>query len=395
MRTEPGGIVWFISNVGLYRYEPASSALVSLAQPPPLIRRITGAGDVLLARDATGAKQPSLPFSFKRIRIEYAPASYRAGVQYQYRLDPIDANWSAWTQEASVDYTNLDSGHYTFRVRSRGRGNQVSPDAKWSFEVQPPWYRSAPAIALWVLAALGILVLYARLRNRVLLRRARELQARVGEQTVELTGTVVQLRQAQESLVKKNEMLEQVNARLETLSLLDDLTALPNRRFFQNAIQEEWTRAEAEHRPVSLILLDLDHFKVLNDTLGHSAGDASLRVIGRYLGESIRRPGHFVARYGGEEFIIVLPNVELREAERIAGMLRDGIARLRILCDREGDRSLTASLGVASTTPQPGHAFSYLVDKADHALYEAKNTGRNCVRTASPDSKKLWTKAEE
>jgi diguanylate cyclase (GGDEF)-like protein len=400
MRADANGVVWFVSNVGLFRFEPVTfeqgfGSLGPSTQPAPIIRRITGAGDRLLARDPASAKQPSLPFDFKRIRIEYAPASYRPGVQYQYRLDPLEANWSAWTQDASVDFTNLDSGHYTFRVRSRGRANQVSPEAKWMFEVQPPWYRSAPAIALWVLAALGILVLYAHIRNRVLLRRARELQARVGEQTVELTGTVVQLRQAQESLVKKNEMLEQVNARLETLSLLDDLTALPNRRFFQNAMLEEWMRAAAEQRPVSVILADLDHFKILNDTLGHSAGDASLRVIGRFLGEAVRRPGHFVARYGGEEFIVVLPSVELREAERIAGMLRDGIVRLRILCDREGGRSLTASFGVATAIPQPEQSFSYLVDKADHALYEAKHAGRNCVRTASPDSQRFWLRTDE
>lgn len=372
LRAMADGVVWFTSDKGLFRYEP-SAAPAAVVAPAAIVRRVLAGEDRLLygGTPAEGVPPPELRHDFRRMRIEFAPASYRPGVLYQYRLDPIDSDWSTWTHEPFIDFTTLGAADYTFRLRARGAATAPGPETAWRFMVLPPWYRTAWASLLWAILAVAAVGLLIKLRTRALRHQAERLRARVAAQTAQLQQTV--------------ELLEQANERLEALSLADDLTGIANRRYFQRALSDEWNRARRREHPLALILLDLDAFKELNDRRGHPAGDACLQRVGRFLGETIRRSGEVVARYGGEEFAILLPAVDVDGAVIVADTLRAGIERLGIPYDH-GARRMTASCGVAAMTPTADMAPEDLVAAADRALYAAKHSGRNCVRTADEAS---------
>ena len=349
------GVVWLGSNRGMFRYDSRANAK-SAIQPAPLIHRIDAVGT---ARDGR-----TLRHDFRRLRIEFAPVSYHAGVVFQYRLDP-DSDWSEWTNETFVDFTNLGGGDYTFRVRARSPEGSISPETRWTFQVLPPWYATRASFALWAVVLAALIMLIVWLRTRALHRQAELLRARIDERTQELN--------------EKNELLEQANARLERLSLFDELTGIANRRYFQRAIAEDWQTAMRERSSLALIMIDLDHFMELNDTRGHRAGDESLRKVGDYLGSTIRRSGDVAARYGGEEFAVLLVGAGESEAMQIAERLRIGIAHLAIPYGDGSTRTLTASCGVAATTPTARDVPDTLIDQADQALYVAKAAGRDCV----------------
>lgn len=377
MRVTDDGSVWFASDKGLFRYE-ASQTAATLTQPPPLIRRVVaGENRVLFAGATTPVDPVRLNHNFRRMRIEFAPVSFRPGVTYQYRLEPVDAAWSDWTAEPFIDYTTLEPGDYTFYLRARGAATSPSGSARWSFSVLPPWYRTTWAWVLWVALAALIVFCVIRLRTGALRRQARRLETKVAEQTAELQSTV--------------KLLEEANVRLEQLSMEDDLTGIANRRSFERALHDEWNRARRRLQPVALILLDLDHFKDLNDRRGHPAGDDCLRRIGAFLAQTVRRSGELVARYGGEEFAILLPGLSASAAITVAESLREGIEQLGVpYGTSSSSRRVTASCGVASMVPSENVTPDSLVAWADRALYAAKHSGRNCVRVADENATGKW-----
>ncbi|HEX8616091.1 MAG TPA: GGDEF domain-containing protein [Thermoanaerobaculia bacterium] len=371
LRITSDGVVWFASDKGLFRYEQLAAPANVAPQAAPLIRRVVAGENRLLSGDAI-----RLQHNFGRVRIEFAPVSYRPGISYQYRLDPIDTRWSEWSSEPFIDYTTLEANDYTFRLRARGPAVTASAETRWSFSVLPPWYRTKLAMALWLLLAAGAVLALIRMRTRTLRRQAERLRATVAAKTAELQQAV--------------QLLEAANVQLEALSLEDELTGIANRRSFDRALTDEWNRARRHEQPVALILLDLDHFKELNDRRGHPAGDDCLRRVGAFLAETIRRSGEIVARYGGEEFAILLPGVDADVAIRVAETLRDGIERLGVPYGNGTHRRVTASCGVAAMIPHAGVTAEGLVANADRALYAAKHTGRNCVRVADETTTGTW-----
>ena len=372
-----GNVVWFASDKGLFRYEPLAASETTALQPTPLIRRvIAGENRLLFGGVATGGKRAQLQHNFGRIRIEFAPASYRPGVSYQYRLDPIDTQWSEWTDQTFIDYTTLSANDYTFRLRARGPAMVTSEETAWKFSVSPPWYLEKWAYALWALLIIAAIAGVIRMRTSALERQAGRLRETVAERTTELRNTV--------------KLLEEANTQLEALSLEDDLTGIANRRSFERALVDEWNRARRREHPLALILIDLDHFKDLNDRRGHPAGDDCLRRVGAFLAETVRRSGEVVARFGGEEFAILLPGTDADGAIRVAEALREGVEHLGVPYGGAKDRRVTASCGVAALTPTPQLAPESLVASADRALYAAKHSGRNCVRVADETTTGTW-----
>src|SRR5205807_10621924 len=208
-------------------------------------------------------------------------------------------------------------------------------------------------------------------------------QAEVDAKTRELSGNIERLRQAQDEVVDKNSQLEAANTRLEVLSLHDELTGLANRRFFQQRLQEEWNRSQRQHAPLALVLFDLDRFKSINDTWGHAAGDRCLGEIGAHLRGVPRRPGDLLARFGGEEFALLLTNNDAGGAQAVAEQLRREVEALGLARPGAAGAVVTASFGVAATTPRRGQEVARLVEAADAALYRAKQAGRNRTETAS------------
>jgi diguanylate cyclase (GGDEF)-like protein len=160
--------------------------------------------------------------------------------------------------------------------------------------------------------------------------------------------------------------------KLEELATTDALTGLKNRRKFDAMIESEWRRAMRQKTSVALLMIDADHFKSYNDTLGHQAGDQVLVGIAICISDSVRRAGDCAARYGGEEFAVLLPGHSAAEALEIAEAIRLKVERWS-----DGPTVTTVSIGVASLTPTAMMEWSALLETADRALYEAKASGRN------------------
>lgn len=170
---------------------------------------------------------------------------------------------------------------------------------------------------------------------------------------------------------------------LRELSMIDTLTRIPNRRRMDELFQLEWKRGQRTRTPVSLIMIDIDHFKLYNDTYGHPAGDECLRLVARELSDSMRRSGDFVARYGGEEFVVLLPGNDLAGASNVAETMRQGVRRLELEHKNSPvAKVVTISLGVASVLPDAFSDPDSLLKAADDALYVAKKNGRDRVETA-------------
>jgi diguanylate cyclase (GGDEF)-like protein len=372
---EPDGVVWLGGENGLFRYE---GSLRGSGPPLPATRlaRVSLGGKALpyLAPAESPEAPMDLPAEARRLRVEFAPLSFRAGLRYQTRLDPVDASWGAPVSEPFAELTRLPAGEYTLHVRTLGPSDEIGPETAWSFAIPARWYASPWALALWTTLALAGAVGYAGLRSRTLSRRAAHLETRITEQTREL-------RRALDDLQLAHDELEVANERLEELSRKDALTNVANRRHLQEVLEEEWTRARRTRRPIALILLDLDHFKLLNDTRGHREGDRCLQAVARFLAGAVHRPGDLVARYGGEELAILLPDTDLDGVLELAEHLRQGLEALALPHPSAPLGHLTASLGVASLVPS-GQRMEELIELADRALYQAKTAGRNRVSAA-------------
>jgi len=183
------------------------------------------------------------------------------------------------------------------------------------------------------------------------------------------------------------EKLENEKARLERLAITDYLTGVYNIRYFYHRLEEEFSRAERYGHPISCIMLDIDHFKKINDTYGHRMGDMVLREFAQLVRRHVRKSDVF-ARYGGEEFIVLLPQTPLDGAEKEAGRLRTFIREHRF--KGIGKERITSSIGISCWPVHDIHTHDDLITLADTALFEAKSSGRDRIAV----SRKLRKKAD-
>lgn len=171
---------------------------------------------------------------------------------------------------------------------------------------------------------------------------------------------------------------------VENLARIDGLTNIPNRRTFDSLLHEEWRRCYRLKKPICLALLDLDHFKLLNDDYGHQAGDDCLIMVGELLKGFANRPADICARYGGEEFVLVWGETTLQQARKLSEKLLKKIAGLNIPSKSSPvEKYLTASIGLVEMVPAGENHERALVGLADRMLYRAKNNGRNRVESMS------------
>lgn len=173
------------------------------------------------------------------------------------------------------------------------------------------------------------------------------------------------------------------NEILVNLSHVDALTSVSNRRNFDRVLNDEWKRAARHQRPMTLLMIDVDHFKQFNDCHGHLAGDDCLKAVAATLKQQLKRPGDLLSRYGGEEFSIILPNAA-DDSSVVAESCRSAIEQLAI--DVGADNAVvhvTISIGAAYAVPQAGGSPDSLLQLADQALYQAKQKGRNQVVTVN------------
>lgn len=182
------------------------------------------------------------------------------------------------------------------------------------------------------------------------------------------------------ALKEKVELLEIAEKKLSRLARIDDLTGIMNRRGFEEEFHREWTRSILYRSNFSVIMIDIDDFKKFNDAYGHVEGDKCLIQVAKAIEKSLRRPFDTIARYGGEEFVAFLPETNQNGALLVAENIRNSIEALKIKNQDAGSNFVTASLGVVTTIPRVGQDKEDLIHRADQALYQAKNNGKNQVR---------------
>ncbi len=389
IRPEADGVVWVGGETGLFRHVGTPGGGLPPPKAPVLATVTIGDRRIYDGWDEKARPPTVLPPNLRRLHVGFGPLSHQRGLAYQFRLDPLDGDWSDWSPKADVEFTTLQEAQYRFRMRTRGADGQVGPEASWSFVVDPPWHRTAAAhlgsvlaLALLIGGAVGLRTRALKRRTRDLKREAERLSLRVEEKTRDLQLAVRDLKESRRRVEEQNRLLQTTNARLEDVSRHDSLTGIANRRHFDLVLSEEWPRARRQRTSLVVGILDLDHFKALNDAHGHPEGDDALRQVAQTLKDSMRRPADLVARYGGDEFAFILSDTDRAGAVLVAEDTRARVEALRIRNPGGPSGHLTVSIGLAATVPEDGRSADALIEAADRALYLVKAGGGNRVQAA-------------
>ena len=217
-----------------------------------------------------------------------------------------------------------------------------------------------------------------------------EIAELVNKMRVRTVDAVLEQIDANKKVIEQNDRLEEIvaertckleraNRLLEELSFQDPLSGIPNRRYYDKQIEIEWRRALREHKPLSLLMIDIDHFKQYNDTYGHAQGDECLRIVAKMIQTQLHRPGDFVARYGGEEFVVILPSTDLEGAKVTAERIRTSIELLKMENkNASSEKIVTISMGISVVVDDINISLDEYKEQADKALYSSKENGRNC-----------------
>ncbi len=235
---------------------------------------------------------------------------------------------------------------------------------------------SAAELVLLAFAVAHRINSFQRQRERAEQDLRASLEQKVLERTAELEAARASLEETNAELTSSNRLLEEIAAQ-------DALTGVANRRLFDETLENEWARCRRMAAPLSLTMVDIDHFKAFNDRFGHQEGDRCLLRVADALASTCRRAGDLVARYGGEEFAVVLPLTTEGEAEALAQLLLRAVRELEIPHPAsDAGHLVSVSIGVATRRPGPDESAAGLVAAADEALYTAKESGRNRVVVA-------------
>lgn len=409
------GYFWISSNLGIYRVK--RQELNDFADGN--ITRIGSVGygkeDGMLSNECNGGRQPAsfrdkegkfwfptqegiaivdpmadrpnpMPPSvvIEDVSVEREPVSFRDGlmiepgqkdleirytgisliksdqIKFQYKLEGHDTDWVDAGTRRTAYYSYLPPGNYTFHVKagnSDGYWNEKGTDLK--IELKPYFYQTRLFLLLGVLMAAVVLFVVWKVSVHQLESRERRLSRLVRARTEELA---------------------EANDNLQKLANSDGLTKIGNRRRFESFLVDEWHRAVRFKTEISLIMIDIDHFKLFNDTYGHQAGDECLQKVAEGFADTIKRPTDLVARFGGEEFAIVLGGTDAAGALQIAEEAVESVKRLAIPHDGSTTSDcLTVSAGVATMFAKFDLTETDLVKAADLALYQAKENGRDRI----------------
>ncbi|MCB2039538.1 MAG: GGDEF domain-containing protein [Rhodoferax sp.] len=238
------------------------------------------------------------------------------------------------------------------------------------------------AVATGLLAAVLVLLpvvacILVLLHRERALRQAQAALARSAAQAQANEQALKVLVRERDQLARAQHMASAAHEKLARQSATDGLTGITNRRRFDEILQVEWLRAARAHTSMSLLIVDIDHFKRFNDHYGHVAGDECLRRVAHVLQTSVRRAGECVARYGGEEFVVLLPGAAIAQAEELAQRCLDAIAAEALPHAASPTAAhVTFSIGIAHAVPDPADDPSSLINAADAAMYRAKTAGR-------------------
>lgn len=277
-------------------------------------------------------------------------------VVFTYRMVGFDTGWIYSGTVDYITYSKLPPGEYTLEVFAETARGVTSDVVSMSLSIATPWYNTTFAymgyIALITLVVYGVFKLW---------------QGRV-------------IRKRNDELAQLNTMLNVANQQLEALSTKDPLTGVYNRRYFMTRLEEEMQLAIRSEIMISLIMVDVDNFKEINDRFGHHYGDQYLEQLGELLMRILKRSTDFVVRYGGDEFLLVLFDTESDGAKQIAQKIKKETQELRIYDPRKSAViETTCSIGVFSFIPTAGTMTKQVTKLVDEALYLAKRGGKNRI----------------
>ncbi|PPU78784.1 GGDEF domain-containing protein [Xanthomonas cucurbitae] len=367
------GSVWVVTAGGVSTVDPARLRRFRERRPPPAaIERVQQDGQPLDWR------QPAALPGGHRLSVAYAGMSFLLSerIEYRTRLDGLDKGWIERGRQRNVEFIGLPPGHYTLRVSARHPGGAWSrQEARWTFDVLPLWWQRQDVR----LAALLVALVALALSYRLLLHRYKTHNARLAELVRSRTHDL-QL-QAQRLLYanqEKSELLTRLRIKsdvFERQAHEDALTGLPNRRHFDEALARDISRARRNGRPLVLAILDIDHFKRINDHYSHASGDTVLHEVGALL-TAAARATDLPARLGGEEFALLLADTTLDDAQASCLRIR---ALFHARHDWGGVDGLRVTFSAGLAQLREDDTASSLMQRADHALYEAKSAGRDRI----------------
>ncbi len=356
------GTLWFATTGGLASIDATALRVADL---PPHVN-LDG---IFYGGQLIEPKTSELSSGSGRLEFNFTAPAFRFAdrVRVRYRLDGYDTNWIEANARRTATYTNLAPQDYTFRVEAASSsGVWDSNEAVYRFRLLPEFYQTVwfRLLAVMLFGSAAWAVYLARVRY--LVEQNRELEDKVQSRTADLQRAV-------EAAELARELLREQATR-------DTLTGLWNRRAIFDILENELANCRQHAAQLAVLMIDLDHFKSINDRLGHLAGDQVLQQAAVRLVRGVRER-EAVGRYGGEEIMIVLPNCPLDSAVKRADELRATLEYPSMTTDAGAIR-VTCSIGASGMGP--GCSARDLMGAADIALYEAKAAGRNCVRARPP-----------
>jgi diguanylate cyclase (GGDEF)-like protein len=358
---DAAGHLWLPTFSGLVMVDPSH---LPGSGGPPAVRL----EEVVVNGKEVAASEIELPPGSLPLSIRYTATTLLNAerARFRYRMDGTPSGWVDAGRNREAFFPTLPHGSYRFRVAASVDGKSWREAAMpLSITVKPYFVQTSWFITLAIVAVVAGTTAVLRLRTRNLRRQKEEMERLVAEKTEEL---------------------RLANEHLARLSFVDSLTGLPNRRRFDEALQQEWQRSYRSRTPIALVVADVDLFKAYNDTLGHPEGDRCLAAVAEVFLRARRQPGDLVARYGGEEFVVLIPGTGQETARRFAEELREACEARAIPHPASSVAPVvTISLGVAARVPSDEDSSDLLVMEADAALYQAKRDGRNRVAVADSD----------
>lgn len=371
------GRLWIATANGLSVVDSQRAIQQPQVLPPPsVIEEISVEGQ----RQSFGAADDavSLPGG-KRINVSYVALSYLMPerIVYRTRLEGLDSDWIERGRQRNVEFLNLAPGDYALHVSAAHPGGAWGArEAVWKFRVEPFWWQR-PSVQVGLLA-LSLAVLWGLYRIRVARYRAANarLSQLVEARTSDLQAQAQQLREADR---EKSQLLEKLREQSDAFARQareDALTLLPNRRAFDQALNAALTQASETGQCFSLAMLDVDHFKEVNDRYSHTAGDEVLRDVAKLLIESCRENDVF-ARFGGEEFVLLFHQTSQEQAKAICLRLQ---RQFHQRSDWAGIEGLKVYFSAGLVEWRRGsESGAQLLERADAALYQAKQGGRDRI----------------